>query len=864
MKLQRIYKIIRYVLPILILPLFFFQGVLFLSASYALFLVDVHNIDTTLSSLQSSSSDVTISLDPSYAEVYGPAPYKIGLDPICNQYDEDFIDCLDPVPDLCPYISFQPKNEEPTEIGSAQNKNYGSAEGQLYNPSYVDEDNSLTEPLDETDTWTFSVTSPCFEGQCPADYDAYLNGDPLPQSLKGATFKCSVHVYATDAPPLSMGINTAHADTASDEIIVSAVLTGEITAPVRNPVLIVPGLLGTEINKTSPDGLERIWLDMIGIITDLNNNFLEPLSLNKDFMPSDTSVVIGDVVGKLLTFDYSFSLVEEFKNQGYVEGTDLFLFPYDWRFGVSEGNVKNLEQKIINVLTQTGSERIDVIAHSTGGLIVKKYVVENPADHQIDKAIFVGVPNTGAPKAVKALIQGDSFGVPRLSDQEMKKISRNLPVAYDLSPSEEYFNKKGSYVKVIDYYLFSKESRDLDFEESNIFIVNDHDLNAQALVNAHNLHTKSFDNYDLRNTGIDLYSINGCKAGTIGKFVESREHGIFGGDGYTINNFKIEQVPGDGTVPLESATNLPINESNKYYALNASHAEMMSQDGIRHKIVNILSGSDLETEEITQDISECKLNGRAISIFSPLAIDIVDQDGNHVGLSEDGVSIENNIPNADFQIIDDHKFVYLPTDNGQTYTINVTGTGTGVFTLTDAVIDDNEITSMQVFSNISVTPSLLGNVNISDNTILELDDDGNGDVDQTITADLVLGAEDAKNFIPEPENKEEPQVSESNSSSGSRTKEKLEDIEKLSDSDGLVLGVEKANLPVVAISNMAEITEHEMETEEFESLEEYIETENNFTANVVEIEDYSNTYFVIVFITGILVLLLVARKFNKM
>ncbi len=858
MKLQKIYKIILYVLPVLVLSLFF-SGAIFLSASYGLFSVDVHEIDMTVDSLQSSSSEIIISRDPSYVEVYGPTPYKIDLNPTCNQYDEDFVECIDPVPDLCPYIDLQPKNEEDTEIGSIQDKFYANIEGQLYDP-YVDEYNPLTETLDVTDTWTLSVSSPCFEGQCPAGYNAYLHGDPLPQSLKGATFKCNLHVLATDIPPLSMiNSSTVYADIALDEVEVSAVLTGNLA---RNPVIIVPGLLGTEIYR----GSEKLWLDIGRNIADAGDQFMDVLQLNEDFSPSDVTLYLGDVIRKVSIFDYSDNLVKEFQGQGYIEGIDLFLFPYDWRFGVSEGNVNNLQQKIVDVLTQTGSERVDVVAHSTGGLLVKKYVVENPADHSIDKAVFVGVPSTGAPKAVKALVIGDGFGVPFLAEAEMKKIAKNLPVAYDLLPSESYYNAKGSYIRIIESRPFSKTSKDLTFEESNDFLIDYNKLNGQALINANNLHTKDFDDYDLRTAGVDLYSVNGCKAGTIGGIEEVRHYPLFDRENYS-SRYQIKQVPGDGTVPLESATNLPISESNKFYALNASHGEMMSQNGIRQKIVNTFSGSDLETEDITQDLSKCKLNGRAISIHSPLSIDIIDQDGNHAGLSEDGVTIENNIPNADFQIINDHKFVYLPTDDGQIYTINVSGTGTGVFTLTDAMIDGSDVTSMQVFNNIAVTPSLLGHVNISDNTTLELDNDGNGDIDQTLTADLVLGAEDAQNFIPELENTEEPKVSEASNSSGSRVKKEIEGVGDVAGLNGIVLGTEETRIPSLALSNLTKTINQETvtETDEFKSLEEFIETgwQDSFTANVAGVEDHNGNKFSVVFVVWVLALLLVARKFNK-
>ena len=40
------------------------------------------------------------------------------------------------------------------------------------------------------------------------------------------------------------------------------------------------------------------------------------------------------------------SLYKEFENQGYIEGTDLFLFPYDWRYGVNDDNVLKLNKEL--------------------------------------------------------------------------------------------------------------------------------------------------------------------------------------------------------------------------------------------------------------------------------------------------------------------------------------------------------------------------------------------------------------------------------------------------------------------------------------------------------------------------------------
>lgn len=519
--------------------------------------------------------------------------------------------------------------------------------------------------------------------------------------------------------------------------------------PSKIPVLVVPGVLGTDINK----GSEKLWLDLQHNFTDKGDQFMDPLQFNASLTSLDTSLAIGEVIREammipstLVNFNYTKGLIDLFTSQGYTEGTNsdanLFTFPYDWRYGVSgtfgngNTNVDLLQQKIQDIMTQTGSNKVDVIAHSTGGLLVKKYVMDHSTDNHIGKAVFVGVPNTGAPKAIKVLLKGDSFGIPWLADEEMQKLSKNFPVVYDLSPSQQYFNTKGSYVKIIDQNLFSSSVQDLDFSQINSFLTTDHGLNNQALNNTQNLHTINFDNFDMRNSGVDLYSISGCRAGTISKVIERRDKDIFGNTNITYDQPQLS--PGDGTVPLESATNLPINQDHKYFALKADHGKMPSQDGIRQEIVNLITGSNLSFSSnlITQDVSQCKLKGKAISIFSPLDIDITDQDGNHSGLVSG--AIQNDIPNADFQIMDEHKFIYLPDDEGQVYSVKINGTGDGTFTLREDEVDNNKIQQTQVFSDIPVTTGLVGQVNLGATTTLSLDNNGDGTIDQTIQPSLII------------------------------------------------------------------------------------------------------------------------------
>ncbi len=514
------------------------------------------------------------------------------------------------------------------------------------------------------------------------------------------------------------------------------------TQSTHNPILIVPGVTGTDILDNSGN---KLWLDLLHNLSDIGDQFMDPLQFKSDLTPSDSSLKLGEVIRKktisVFSFDYTDSLINEFKNQGYIEegnsNSNLFTFPYDWRYGVSQGNVDLLKSKIDSIRQQTGSDKVDIIAHSTGGLLVKKYVFDHPSDNHINKAVFVGVPNTGAPKAIKVLLQGDNFSIPWLADSEMKKIAQNLPVVYELMPSAKYYANQGSFMSIINQGFLSSNTTDLNFDQTNNLLTQDYSLNSQALNNSHNLHTQVFDDFDLRTAGVDLYAIDGCKTWTMGKVVQKIQTDVFGQKIISFNEPK--ETLGDGTVPFESSNNLPIDTSKRFYSLKGEHSKLMSADGSRQEIVNILSGSSLlvDGNKITQDISKCQLNGKAISIYSPLSIDVVDQDGNHSGIASDG-SIFNDIPNADVEIFGDHKFIYFPNDGGQTYNINLSGTDNGTFTLKDETISSGNTISSSLFTNIPVNPNLKGSLVDGSTPSLNIDTDGDGIKDITLNPNSTI------------------------------------------------------------------------------------------------------------------------------
>ena len=508
----------------------------------------------------------------------------------------------------------------------------------------------------------------------------------------------------------------------ADEILTNDLLVADIgdnVAPsAKESVLFVPGLLGTEMYKDET----LLWASMIRMINPLNSdNFMDPLQFKHDLTPDDVDVFYGSVIKNPDNlYNYTDNLINEFAVQGYVEGKDFFTFPYDWRYGVSgkypdgKTNSDLLRVAIQRLAKDSPTGKVDVIAHSLGGLITKKYIIDND-DPKINKLIFVGVPNLGLPIAAKALLIGHDFNVPGLSSDEIKKISQNMPAAYDLLPSESYFTKRGGYLEV-EYYSSSGDGKieDLLYKGTMLHLAG-WGTNPKGIDNANNLHTFEFDSFDTRTKGIKTYNIVGCKSGTFNGIIDRQNQDLTYGN-YGFNGFPIS---GDDTVPFESADSILADSDKIFYLPLADHGQMPSQDGVRQMISSIITGSSVPSQIIPystlkNDPDLCQVMGDIIEVHSPLDISVIETDNGkslRLGLDQDG-NIVREIPGASFEIINGHKYLYLPHGDGQQYSFNLQGTGNGTFNLIDKKIKGEKILSAQIFNDIPVTQAFSGSLRI--------------------------------------------------------------------------------------------------------------------------------------------------------
>ena len=222
------------------------------------------------------------------------------------------------------------------------------------------------------------------------------------------------------------------------------------TAKGRLPVIIIPGLIGSElVNKNTG---EKVWFDLgRSKDDDLRLPISPNLKANKDnLVPSDIlrEIQLVRFTPKVEIYQ---KLIESLLADGFseakidtpTEGGDadtFYVFPYDWRLDNVE-NAQILVEKLENIRTKLNRPdlKFNVVAHSMGGLIARYAEMYGKADltartarptwkgaNYFNTISLVATPNSGATGSLDSIINGFSlFGSGKLNLPFIQNLSRN-------------------------------------------------------------------------------------------------------------------------------------------------------------------------------------------------------------------------------------------------------------------------------------------------------------------------------------------------------------------------------------------------------------------------------------------------------
>ncbi|MGH9974307.1 MAG: esterase/lipase family protein, partial [Nitrososphaeraceae archaeon] len=78
-------------------------------------------------------------------------------------------------------------------------------------------------------------------------------------------------------------------------------------------------------------------------------------------------------------------------------------FEHDDRCGDSQSHAQELDEFIQELKRENNADKINIVAHSKGGLDARVYLENDPSNDDIANLIMIGTPNQGSPLALGSL-----------------------------------------------------------------------------------------------------------------------------------------------------------------------------------------------------------------------------------------------------------------------------------------------------------------------------------------------------------------------------------------------------------------------------------------------------------------------------
>lgn len=434
-----------------------------------------------------------------------------------------------------------------------------------------------------------------------------------------------------------------------------------------------------------------------------------------------------------------------------------------------------IEQTLRELAQTSSTGKVTIVAHSNGGLVAKA-LLQKLGDAEtaelVDKIIFVGVPQSGAPQAIGGLLFGYAEGLPGkaflpdfiMTKSTARELAENSPMAYHLLPSHAYLrdtqdpkhavisftgshlyqeeqNRYGPTVDTIeelDDFLLARDGGRLKPAYSNLTVAN---ILNTGLITYANAQHDAIDAWKPP-SGVMLYQIAGWGADTVSGVDFYDERKILGVTvGYKRQYRPIFVQDGDGVVPVPSALMTGAASNVKNYWLNLSgtnkkHGDLFESEDLR----NFLTKNFVNISELPQAMSQIAPDTNTDSrklifqLHSPLTLGIYDTNGNYTGLNTDG-SVSEDVSGVQYGEFGDVKYLIAPA--GQKYTLALRGQSAGTFSLDIQEQTGNTVTTSTTIADVPTTAQTAASLTITngvtDASSLTVDENGDGSTDIEMT-----------------------------------------------------------------------------------------------------------------------------------
>ena len=223
----------------------------------------------------------------------------------------------------------------------------------------------------------------------------------------------------------------------------------------ENPIILIPGIMGSRLYSDSA-GEDQVWPPSVGSTI---WKAISPWSSMSDTMTYGNKLYVYNNYtdqAKLSAGDREYGAQETYETlvdhlcDEFGDTRKIYVFSYDFR----EDNTISADA-LHDFIEWTGADKVDVICHSMGGLVLSCYVSRYGTD-RLGKTVTMGTPYEGSPKLLNSVLNWDVLtnryeddgwkGFTDMSSDSFlglagltKAVKASFPSVAQLAPSKAYF-----------------------------------------------------------------------------------------------------------------------------------------------------------------------------------------------------------------------------------------------------------------------------------------------------------------------------------------------------------------------------------------------------------------------------------------
>jgi pimeloyl-ACP methyl ester carboxylesterase len=461
-------------------------------------------------------------------------------------------------------------------------------------------------------------------------------------------------------------------------------------------------------------------------------------------------------------YDAHGTMLQTLKDAGYTENTNFFIYAYDWRKDIRD-EAKGLLTLIDKVYKENGETRVDIMAHSMGGLLTRVVLSQEESKGKVRRVLTLGTPVLGAAKALGVLQYRDPCFIANeplgcLSNpQNVQQAVSNMTGVYQLLPSERYHAAIRSPLEIDrDTNDDAKPEGPQSYQQWTEVLRGDAGRNRELVAKSEAFH-REYDTVVPIDPQVEVFRIIGDQVNTPMYVREWRTCSVLGRWFCQVyQRAEWDARGGDGTVPLHSAdlynpaVSFDLRAGGRnFYAHGVEHGSLVNNaDVLRFAIALFRSGHKSATlaaaPQSTEPIGEAPLSfsGLEMEVLGPLETRLIGNTGEVVGWFGEGGerTIIDAAPGVSYTIFGDVQLYFLRDAttyqsllrgfDGKPARLRLSRYEDGVVT-GKAVFELNEQAGTQVALTLSQS-SVLSDVR------LRVDDDSNGTVDRVVAPRFVV------------------------------------------------------------------------------------------------------------------------------